>query len=539
MTYDGKATVLKSSIADAIDDIPPRLFKNLIYKNEIINVEELKERQIIDNENAFPILNLELKQYLKYDFSFVRGENKYLTHQKFIKGFINTFLLNTEFRKIIPFQTESFLKVENKRIRSVSRGSNQLRFKKGVEIQPKIGLRKLKPIEISPYNNKLNFIYILHEDDSEVANVIYKYFKYGLKHDRASFGGLKEYISLSFYNDTNNSIKFKNKNNPLPEIETSLSNAEFQEGKYFAIYISPISKDDKDQEKKEVYYKVKEKLLKRDIPSQVIDANKVLDKGSSYIFSLYNIAVAILAKLNGVPWRLDTPPNDELIVGVGAFRHQKDGVQYIGSAFSFDNIGRFNKFEYFMKNETDILAGSIAASIQDYVSAKKTPTRLIIHFYKEMSNKEVQPIYKQLHDLGLEIPVFVITVYKTESKDLIAFDKDSKELMPVSGTYIKTDNLTYLLYNNVRYNPKYYSNSDGYPFPVKLKISCSQPDLLKDDKVVNELIDQVYQFSRMYWKSIKQQNIPVTIKYPEMIAQIAPHFENGIPEGAENSLWFL
>ncbi|MHB1922751.1 MAG: hypothetical protein ACYCOO_11000 [Chitinophagaceae bacterium] len=47
-----------------------------------------------------------------------------------------------------------------------------------------------------------------------------------------------------------------------------------------------------------------------------------------------------------------------------------------------------------------------------------------------------------------------------------------------------------------------------------------------------ELIDQVYEFSRMYWKSIIQQNLPVTTKYPEMGAEIFLHFEhNNLPAG--------
>ena len=43
---------------------------------------------------------------------------------------------------------------------------------------------------------------------------------------------------------------------------------------------------------------------------------------------------------------------------------------------------------------------------------------------------------------------------------------------------------------------------------------------------INQLIDQVYQFSRIYWKSVRQQGLPVTIKYPEMIAEIMPHVED-------------
>ena len=62
-----------------------------------------------------------------------------------------------------------------------------------------------------------------------------------------------------------------------------------------------------------------------------------------------------------------------------------------------------------------------------------------------------------------------------------------------------------------------------------------------NQNTVQNLIDQVYQFSRIYWKSIKQQNLPVTIKYPEMVARIAPHFTGGVIPTAigRNNLWFL
>ena len=33
--------------------------------------------------------------------------------------------------------------------------------------------------------------------------------------------------------------------------------------------------------------------------------------------------------------------------------------------------------------------------------------------------------------------------------------------------------------------------------------------------VINQLIEQVYMFSRMYWNSVNHRNLPVTIKYPE------------------------
>ena len=142
---------------------------------------------------------------------------------------------------------------------------------------------------------------------------------------------------------------------------------------------------------------------------------------------------------------------NELIIGVGAFKHVEEDIQYIGSAFSFANNGQFNRFEYYMKDETEILAGSISNSIKEYATLNNKPDRLIIHFYKTMSEKELEPIQKALENLGLSIPVYILSINKTESKDIVAFDYDWNELMPKSGTYINIGQHKYLLYNNTSY----------------------------------------------------------------------------------------
>jgi hypothetical protein len=79
-----------------------------------------------------------------------------------------------------------------------------------------------------------------------------------------------------------------------------------------------------------------------------------------------------------------------------------------------------------------------------------------------------------------------------------------------------------------------------FPFPIKLSINSTNQELINDDKAINDIIDQVYQFSRMYWKSISQQNLPVTIKCPAMVAEIFTHFESDfIPSFGQNNLCFL
>ncbi len=179
--------------------------------------------------------------------------------------------------------------------------------------------------------------------------------------------------------------------------------------------------------------------------------------------------------------------------------------------------------------------------VEIYIKQNKNATRLIIHFYRVLSKKDLKPILETLyHKLNLPIPVIIVTINKTASKEIIAFDTQSTELMPYSGTYIKIAERQYLLYNNTRYNEYSKPTSKEYHFPVKIKLTSTNLELLEDQSLIDLLIDQGYQFSRMYWKSVSQQNLPVTIKYPEMVSEIYPHFKyDKLPELGTQSLWFL
>ena len=64
-----------------------------------------------------------------------------------------------------------------------------------------------------------------------------------------------------------------------------------------------------------------------------------------------------------------------------------------------------------------------------------------------MSEDEIQHIEKALYSLGLLIPLFIISINKTESEDIVAFDLGWKDLMPKNGTYINIGNGKYLLFN--------------------------------------------------------------------------------------------
>jgi hypothetical protein len=187
-----------------------------------------------------------------------------------------------------------------------------------------------------------------------------------------------------------------------------------------------------------------------------------------------------------------------------------------------------------------MLAGDIGKAVRKFKNDNADVKRLIIHFYKSMSRKELEPIEKELNELNLDIPIIIVSINKTESKDFVVFDKNSTHTMPISGTFIKTGWNEYLLCNNTRYGVSANEKIESYPFPIKLKLKATDETILDDYKTTKAIVDQVYQFSRMYWKSVKQQNIPVTILYPEMVAEIFPHFEiQELKQFGKDNLWFL
>lgn len=539
ISFDGKSKVFKQNAVELTEAIGSDIFSWVLYENKLCKWSWLNEESYgyVDFKQVFPVLNKNIRIALELPFPTPPRDNKYKRYLHLIQKFHEAFTSKPIFKEVIPINCEAFIQVPKSKILKTSFKSNELLFGgKSLGYVPKFDLKKYKPFEPSRLSNTTLF-FVVHQDDVETAKELHKQFQSGF----SWFKGLYDYVELRLHIQSGLSIVFKNKDNPIPEIENQLRNRDFTPGvTYIAVYLTPISKFDNDKAKRECYYKVKELLLKREITSQVIDPAKMKEQGKNWVYSLPNIAIAMLAKLQGKPWRLNTPIKNELIVGVGAFLHKEENIQYIGSSFSFTNDGQFNQFEYFQKDELDVLAGSIAESVKQYATMNDLPHRLIIHFYKTMSERELRPILEELEALDLNIPVFIVSINKTESNHIVAFDKKSEDLMPISGTIVNIGTNKYLLFNNTRYNNSTPNKMDGYPFPIKLKIQCSDKEQLRDIAVMRELIDQVYQFSRMYWKSLRQQNLPVTIKYPEMVAQIAPHFsDSDIPEYGKSNLWFL
>lgn len=540
VTYDGTSKILKQSVSELIDAIGSGGLKWIYHNQKLHPYTKMVDWGFDEFNTARPVLNFNLLKLLEWPVEIPRACNKYKKHQEKIEAFIATYLASPDFMICAPLHSHQLLTVRPASISQTRSDSNLLLFAGGKTSRvPYLGMSNYGPYR-PPKWRQIELMYIVHEEDTKLAND----FHTSLKKGENNYKGLASFARVDALANKKLTICFQNRDYPVSEAEARLRDMPLDpEVRYIAIYLTPWGKDEQHPQRRMAYPHMKELMLKYNITLQCVEVEKLKNKNGYFHYNLTNMAVAMLAKLDGVPWRLNTPAKNELIIGVGAFRHydaNREYLQYLGSAFSFDNTGSFNSFKYFLKHETELLAGSIAHAVRQFATHNKHIERLIVHFYKVMSEKELQPIEYALQNLGLDIPVFIVSINKTESKDLVAFDTGYVDLMPLSGTYINIGRNRYLLFNNTRYNDFPQRVTDGFPFPVKLAIDCTHKELLSETGITGELIEQVYQFSRLYYKSVRQQGLPITIKYPEILARIAPNFrDEGMPAAGEDSLWFL
>ena len=538
LSYDGTTKVYNKSIAE-IQNFQTENYNWINCNGELNRWKYLTDEQKLNHEKNYPVVSNKLKPHFDIAFDIPDFKNRYPKYFNNLKEFYDKYLNTEVFRAILPLAAEGFYKTNGLSVQRINGTSNELQFGNGVGIEPKKDLRRLKPYKPVPPPNNVKFFFIYHKPDRELAvTEIYKIFKDGYN-GKYPFPRMEEFISQPFEIEKETSISFDTIDEAVSVVQKAIKNKDkLPDTKYFAIYISPIAKWDKDPKRLSIYHRIKEILLYEGISSQVIYKDNIFKE--AFNLFLPNIETAILAKLGGVPWRLKRDTTNELIVGVGAFNSITRKTKYVGSAFCFNNEGIFKGFDCFGAMDTDSLAGSIREAVGKFIASNYKATRLIIHFYKDLSKKELKPIIDTLHALGLPIPVIVVTINKTESKELLAFDTDNEKLMPYSGTIVKVASKEYLLFNNTRYEATSAPTDREHHFPVKISFFSSQAELVEDPATINQLIDQVYQFSRMYWKSVSQQNLPVTIKYPEMVAEIFPYFsQNKLPDFGKESLWFL
>lgn len=546
--YVGRSRIHLADMLTLDDNVTSSVTR-VRYGEKICHRKWLPSEAHDNLDKVFPVINNKMRE-LYGSLPTKPKENTYLKIKHQLDTFRTEVLFSEAIKAAFSFHGNDLITVDNSKIFKVNYGSNKIVVglnEKHTVYSPKMSLKEFGPYQIP--DKPVKFIMIFFEEDKDIANELYLSLSGKTKNEEGKYvfnpdkESIHRFARIMFVLDIENSLSIKPKQEPIAALSKFIDEADIdvKANHYIAVYLSPTSKEEAEVHQDLFYYRMKEKLLNHHISTQVIYKDNVHHKYFKQYFMI-NIASAILAKAGGIPWQLYSQKKKDLVVGIGAFKSEKIGVNYIGSAISFNNDGSFREFDCMSEGETSLLAQKIKLMVRDFVEHYGKPERLVIHFYKNMSYKELKPIQQALHNLGYpDMPVVILKINKTASTDYIAFDTSWPGLMPGSGTIVQIAENAYLLFNNTLYaNNGSTSQVESWNLPLKISFQSTHPKTLKDKAVISELLNQVYQFSRIYYKSVKQQNLPVTISYPEMVAKIFPWFEGeALSEFAKNNLWFL
>lgn len=554
VSHSGESRCSKKTLYDVVLD--DHGF-DVVAGTEVLRRTQVKQHHFHRFGGGCPIVNRYTKKVLNLPEPRSYDRNKYATKMKKIKDFIHKYLLTQQFQDALDINilnNGELIQVKPDDILMVKEQARNLKYGDGF-----VGALPRNDFSLhGPYKQPQSFKYFFVSLNSPTSNLnrkrLYNIFQNGIdsslvtdrdKKEGKEFGTgkrfkpLGEFLTQPLSWEKDLSLSYSSYDTALEELKKHLMDENrFIPGKnYIAIIISEIHKDTPEPRLHELYYRMKELLMKSKITSQVIYAPNI--NNSHFDWFLPNIAAAITGKQNGMAWGLESlSQSNDMIVGIGASK-QHGRKPYLGTAFCFDKEGQFREFDCCQAEDTEALGTSLKKALWQFCNQYGKPDRLIIHYYKKLRRDEGEQIEMMLKQNGKQCPVFVVNMVTAVNDDLIAFDTSKNDYMPLSGTYVHLRDTQFLLYNNERYT----ENGKGdVLFPIKLTITSANTNtdgiLTKEDAI--DIITQVYQFCRLYWKSVKMQNVPITIAYPGLVAKYVPHFnDEDLPEFGKHNLWML
>lgn len=553
ISYKGTSDVLKVNMSKysgdqedlkwVINQTPER-----VYYPKVIEQEGHRPK------DYYPIITPSVRKHEKLYRYTKRVANRYKLDSGKIRTFFKTHIKTKEFKETTSLTSPKFFSPPKKHVNRVDISNHEMVFgNQETNEDPYFGLTNSGPYRSSSVAKPRILIVAPVGEENNVKQKLINPFIEGV----GQYSGVQSMTGLPL-KIMETPILYKDRDNPVPEVRQQLSAMNFEPGvQPIAFFFSTIPKHESNLTRREKFYHVKELLLKNDIPSQGIDIQKLKGTSSANVAWWHqHLCAATLAKLGGIPWKVGAQKENELIIGIGAFNHNWSSTRFIGSSFCFDNSGTFRGFDFFDERNPRLLAGSIKKAVQQYLVQNGEAERIVIHYYKQMSYDEQKPIFGAISSLQPGVPIYIVSINKTESRDVLGIDLKSNKRMPLSGTYIHLHSNNYLLFNNHRHYPS-TDEVKKHPYPLKLKISevkdhdtwqeirkLSPEDYLKathiPDETVDELMSQIVRFSRMYWKSLNPNPLPVTIEYPSLIAEQVPWFKTPvIPQFGKNIPFFL
>lgn len=310
------------------------------------------------------------------------------------------------------------------------------------------------------------------------------------------------------------------------------------------------------------YYICKATLMSQGIPAQMVRIQTVLQRRVAYI--LNNIALALYAKLNGIPWVLSVQQRlvHEIIIGIGSTRIGSDRLseqeRLIGITTVFSGDGN-----YLLGNATgeviadgyqNALLSSLHTNISDlrrrFGWQKGDRLRIIFHQsfkrYKDREAAAVKAFVSELTDFAIEYAFVQVgddhdwKLFEPTETGVKSYRGGKKgACVPARGQIVPLGPHAALVTLTGPHQLK--TDMQGGPRPILVAI---HPE--STFKSLDYIAKQVFDLTFMSWRTFMPTTRPVSIAYPDMVVQLLGNLKqvaNWNPDVLTTKLresrWFL
>jgi len=312
------------------------------------------------------------------------------------------------------------------------------------------------------------------------------------------------------------------------------------------------------------YFVTKGLFLTQQIPIQEFRTEITGIQDSQLQFILNNMALATYAKMGGIPWLLKANPTiaHELIFGLGSahLRSSRFGgvKRLVGITTVFSGDGKYRVSTISKAAEMQNYGAALLDSLRETVTRIKTEmnwqahdhVRLVFHAFKPIKNIEADAVKTVMSELG-DFDLDYAFLHVAEHHPFLLFDhlqkgifdyetKQSKGILaPTRGLFMHLSPRETLL---TLVGPSEVKTANqGIPSPIILRL---HPSSTFSD--MTYLARQVFLFASHSWRSFFPAELPVTIKYSDLIAKLLGNLgmlSNWNPDvmvgRIANTRWFL
>ena len=292
------------------------------------------------------------------------------------------------------------------------------------------------------------------------------------------------------------------------------------------------------------YSATKAILLREGLLSQNVTF-ELIQSSAQFEWAAANIALAIFAKLGGIPWAVDRPNAEgEIVIGMGrsetfdvATRERKRFMAF-ATCLQTNGIYRFSTLGKICSDHdsyVEELENTLRLTLRRTHESSADIRMLALHFPKEFSFDERKRCQRIAEEEQARFPR-VEFVKVTDEERFFALDDESPDQVPRRGTCIRLNRSDHLLYTEGSEERQTWANRP--PSAVRIRHYRNDQEI---DGATREVIGQVFDLSMSNWRAFNARGYPVSILYSTLISRILRHADLTTEQSERlgERMWFL